>query len=160
MIGTFSKVYTSGAVLQNFCGRPYDAAVLFTLAIDDVHGFGSGVCRLLIDPSGISTSQVARVRRTYERSRLVELAAIAITGLGLRAAGAHEIRDVSLRGSAADYLVDEGRHHLEIAGRSRRSDFEVAWKQKWQRLAERWRGNFYLCVSEFETTTGRLAFMQ
>jgi hypothetical protein len=25
MIAIFSRVYTSGAVLQNFCGRPYQA---------------------------------------------------------------------------------------------------------------------------------------
>ena len=131
----------------------------FVLAVDGLRGFGTDECRLLIDPGGVSASRVAQVRRTYEASRLVELAAIAIAGMGLHVAGGHEIVDVAVRGSAADYLVDQERHHLEIGGRSRRSDFEAVWRQKWQRLAELWRSGFYLCVAEFEGRTGRLAFV-
>ena len=101
---------------------------------------------------------MAQVRRTYEPSRLVELAAIAIAGLGLHHAGGHEIVDVAVRGSAADYLVDQAQQHLEIAGRSRRSDFDTAWRQKWQRLTDLWGSGFYLSVAEFEGRTGRLAF--
>src|SRR5262249_35811803 len=55
----------------------------------------------------------------------IELAAIALAGLALYHGGGHEIVDVAVRGSGADYLVDAGRHLLEIAGRSRRSDFEA-----------------------------------
>jgi hypothetical protein len=102
----------------------------FDLTIENVLGFGSEECRLLIDPAGVSANQVARVRRTYEPSRQVEMAAIAVAGLGLHHAGGHEILDLAIRGSAADYLVDHAHHHLEIAGRSRRSDLETAWRHK------------------------------
>jgi hypothetical protein len=106
----------------------------------------------------VSEAHVVRLRRTYEPSRLVELAGIAIAGLGLYHAGAHEIRDIALRGSVADYIVDEANHLLEIAGRSRRSDFSAAWQQRWQRLSEGRSGGFYVCVAEFETPAGQLAF--
>jgi len=66
--------------------------------------------------------------------------------------------DVSVRGSGADYLVDAGHYLLEIAGRSRRSDFQAAWQQRLERLQERTTGGFYLCVVELETPTGRLFF--
>lgn len=128
------------------------------LAVRDVPGFGSGALRLLIEPDGVSADHVARLRKTYELSRLVELAGIAIAGLGLYHAGGHEIRDVALRGSAADYIVDGANHLLEVAGRSRRSDFAAAWQQRWQRLAEAKISGFYVCVVEFETPAGRLAF--
>jgi hypothetical protein len=72
--------------------------------------------------------------------------------------GGHEIVDVAVRGSGADYLVDASRHLLEIAGRSRRSDFEATWQQRLQRLRERATGSFYLCVLELETPAGRLLF--
>lgn len=130
----------------------------FGLAVENVLGFGSEECRLLIDPEGVSAIRLAQVRRTYEPSRLVEMAAIAITALGLHSAGGHEILDIAIRGSAADYLVDQAHHHLEIAGRSRRSDLEAAWRQRWERLADQWGSGFYLCVAEFERSTGRLAF--
>jgi hypothetical protein len=130
----------------------------FSLAVENVFGFGSDECRLLIDPEGVSSARMVKVRRTYEPARLVELAAIAITGLALHHTGGHEILDIAIRGSGADYLVGQAHHHLEIAGRSRRSDFETAWRQKWQRLADRWTNGFYLCVAEFEGATGRLAF--
>jgi hypothetical protein len=86
------------------------------------------------------------------------LAAIAIAGLGLYYGGRHEIRDVALRGSAADYLVDDANHFLEVAGRSRRSDLAIAWQQRWHRLSDQPNRGFYLCVAEFETPAGRLAF--
>lgn len=101
---------------------------------------------------------MSRLQRTYESSRLVELAAIAIAGLGLYHGGGHEIIDIALRGSAADYLVGESNHLLEVTGRSRRSDFRVAWQQRWQRLTDRIGRGFYVCVAEFETPTGQLAF--
>jgi hypothetical protein len=130
----------------------------FAVAVENVLGFGSDDCRLLIDPAGVSPSRVAQVRRTYEPARLVELAAIAIAGLILHSAGGHQIVDVAVRGSGADYLVDEARHRLEIAGRSRRNDLETAWRPRWQRLVDRWGQGFYLCVAEFQGSTGRLAF--
>src|SRR5713101_2433557 len=99
----------------------------FELEANDLPGFGSGLMRLSIDTMGVSEDQVSRLRRTYEEPRLVELAAIAIAGLGLYYGGGHEIRDVALRGSGADYLVDETHHLLEVAGRSRRSDVGAAW---------------------------------
>jgi hypothetical protein len=73
--------------------------------------------------------------------------------------GGHEIRDVALRGTGADYLIDEANHLLEISGRSRRGDFTVAWQRRWDRLQGQ-DGGIYLCVAEFETPSGRLAFRE
>lgn len=130
----------------------------FALTVQDIPGFGSDQLRLDVDPTGVALEHVERLRRTYESARLIELAAIAIAGLGLYYGGGHEIRDVALRGSGADYLVDESNHLLEVAGRSRRRDVRVAWQQRWQRLIERIGSGFYVCVAEFETPAGRLAF--
>ena len=130
----------------------------FVVTVQDVPGFGSGQLQLTIDPAGVAPEHVSRLRRTYEPSRLVELAAIAIAGLGLYYGGGHEMRDVALRGSGADYLVDESNHLLEVAGRSRRRDVEVAWRQRRQRLIDRMGSGFYVCVAEFEASSGRLAF--
>lgn len=77
------------------------------------------------------------------------MAAIAIAGIGLYHAGGHEIRDVALRGSAADYIVDEVCHPLEVGGRSRRSDFRAAWQERWNRLSLCEKPGFYLCISQF-----------
>jgi hypothetical protein len=128
----------------------------FVLTVQDLPAFGSAELQLAIDPFGIARAHVNRLRRTYASSRLVELAAIAIAGLGLYHGGGHEIRDVALRGSGADYLVDASNHLLEVAGRSRRRDFEAAWQQRWQRLTEHMGIGFYVCVAEFETPAGRL----
>ena len=149
-------ITATAAVLADCPGQP---AFLVNLIVENVPGFGSDTCRLLIDPGGVSPNHIARVRRTYEPSRLVELAAIAVTALALHHAGGHKILDVAVRGSAADYLVDQAGHQLEIAGRSRQRDLETAWRQKWERLVERGGTGFYLCVTEFETATGRLAFI-
>src|SRR5262245_34631139 len=75
------------------------------LTVENIPGFGSGPLQLTVDPSGVSSEQEARVRRTYDAARLTELAAIALAGLALHQTGGHEIRDVALRGSGADYLV-------------------------------------------------------
>jgi hypothetical protein len=130
----------------------------FSLEVRNVPGFGDGELRLRLDSVDVPEEWLLRVRRTYEPSRLIELTAIAIAGIGLHIAGGHEILDVAVRGSAADYLVDEAHHRLEIAGRSRRSDMETAWQQKWRRLEEAQEGGCYVCVVEFETPSGRLAF--
>ena len=102
---------------------------------------------------------LAKLRRTYKPSRLIELAALAVAALGLNGAGGHQIVDVARRGSGADYLVDETHHHLEIAGRSRRRDLDAAWQQKQQRLADGSAGGYFLCVGEFESPAARLAFL-
>jgi hypothetical protein len=118
----------------------------FALTVQNIPGFGSAQLQLAIDPAGVAPEYVRRLRRTYESSRLVELAAIAVAGLGLYYGGGHEMRDVVLRGSGADYLVDESNDLLEVAGRSRRRDVEVAWQQRWQRLTDRMGSGFYVCV--------------
>ena len=130
----------------------------FTLTVEELPGFGSDQLRFTMDPGGVASEHVRRLRRTYESSRLVELAAIAVAGLGLYYGGGHEIRDIALRGSGADYLVDESNHLLEVAGRSRRSDFGTPWQHRWQRLTDRMADGFYICITEFETPAGRLVF--
>src|SRR5262249_34985739 len=130
----------------------------FVLTVEGVPGFGTDTLELDIDATGVSPDMIERCRRTFEPSRLIELAAIAVTALGLHVAGSHELVDVARRGRAADYLVDAARLHLEIAGRSRRRDLDTAWEQKQPRLRRRSERGCYLCVSEFETFTGRLAF--
>jgi hypothetical protein len=151
----WDTIITATAAVLEAQGQP---PWTLSLTVQDSPGFGSGELRLTIEPVGVTAERIARVRRTYEPSRLVELAAIAIAGAGLHQSGGHEIRDIAARGSAADYLIDEGNHHLEVAGRSRRSDFEAAWQQKWQRLGERVTSGVYVCVVEFESPAGRLAF--
>jgi hypothetical protein len=136
----------------------FEAPFEVRLDLTNVPGFGSERLTLQIDRVGIPAERVARVRRTYEPHRRVELAAIALTGLALYHGGGHEIVDVAARGSGADYLVDSARHLLEIAGRSRRGDLETAWEQRLRRLRERAPGSFYLCVTEWETPAGRLLF--
>jgi hypothetical protein len=138
--------------------RGLEAPFRFPLDLIDVPGFGSGRLELAIAREGIQAERVTRIRRTYEASRRIELTAIALAALGLYHGGGHEIIDVAVRGSGADYLVDGARHLLEIAGRSRRGDFEVAWQQRLQRLTDRSHGGFYLCVVELETPAGRLIF--
>jgi hypothetical protein len=151
-----SLVTAAAAVLgEAAAGPPYR----FTLAVQDVPGFGSAELCLHLDPKGIRPDHVSRLRRTYEPSRLVELAAIVIAGAGLSFAGRHEIRDLAVRGSAADYLVDDARRHLEIAGRSRRVDMAAAWQQKCERLKAHQVSSVYVCVAEFESPAGRLAFL-
>ena len=106
----------AAAVLGALAGS---VPVRLELELRDVPGFGSGKEVLEIDTAGGSTSDVARMRRTYEPPRLVELAAIAIAGFALYHGGGHEIMDVAIRGSTADYLIDAASHLLEVAGRSR-----------------------------------------
>ena len=129
-----------------------------SLRFEDVPAYGTEEVDLEIVRSGVSGGAFGKARRTYEAHRLVELAAIAVAGLALFHGGGHQIRDVSLRGTSADYLVDHEGHMLEVAGRSRRSDFRSAWHVRWQRLVARGGAGFYLFVVEFETPAGRLAF--
>ncbi len=120
--------------------------------------FGTARVNLEISRAGISADHVRRLRRTWDSPRLVELAAIAIAGLALFAAGGHQIRDAALRGTSADYMVDADGHLREVAGRSRRIDFEAAWQVRWARLLERPGAGFYVCVCEFDSPSARLAF--
>jgi hypothetical protein len=148
-------ILAAAAVLDDrFHDRPHP----MILDVRDSPGFGSGEVILSIDYAGIDSDRVARLRRTYELMRQVELASIAIAGLALYVAGNHEIRDVAIRGSAADYLVGEEGHLLEVAGRSRRADFTTAWGEKWDRLIEQVGSGFFVCVVEFETPAARLWF--
>lgn len=143
------------AILVRRGGRgPYPVL----LECEDIPGHGSGQVTLEIVATGIPESDVVKATRTYEPQRQVELAAIAMAGLALFQAGGHQIRDVALRGTSADYLIDDQRHLLEVAGRSRRSDFQSAWDTRWRRLARRPGTGFYVFVSEFETPTARLGF--
>lgn len=120
--------------------------------------FGSGELVVNVGVEGIRQDEIERLRRTFEPSRQIELAAIALTAIVLHEAGGHEIRDLAVRGSSADYLVDEEGYHLEIAGRSRRVDLTAAWDQRVQRLARLYGEHFLVSVVEFETYTGRLGF--
>jgi hypothetical protein len=147
-------VATAGVLEALFQRTPLQ----FTLDVRDVPGFGSGLMVLNLDADGINEAEVSRLRRTFEPSRQVELAAMAIAAFGLYHAGGHEIRDVALRGTGADYLVGDGSFLLEVAGRSRHSDFEPAWQQRWGRLKGHREREFFVCVAEFESLTGRLAF--
>jgi len=150
-----SIVVAAAAILEErYHGLPYR----LDLDLRGIPGFGTDELILNISADEIDASRIGRFRRTYEDSRQVELAAIAIAGLGLHFAGHHEIRDVALRGSAADYLVGEDHFRLEVAGRTRRADFGAAWQQKWERLTDQVGSAFFVCVVEFETPTGRLEF--
>jgi hypothetical protein len=139
-------------------GRGFRTPYQFPVEVDNVPEFGTGRVNLEISRTGISADHVDRLRRTWDSPRLVELAAIAIAGLALFTAGGHQIRDVALRGTSADYLVDG--HLLEVAGRgrSRRIDFDAAWRVRWERLLERPGSGFYVCVCEFESPYARLGF--
>ena len=88
----------------------------FLILAEDIPGFGSDELALTIDPSGYDEESIVRLRRTFELARQVELAAIAVAALALAHSGGHEIVDVALRGSAADYLVGDTPSRLERRG--------------------------------------------
>jgi hypothetical protein len=137
-----------------------NAPTIVSMDLQELPAFGSATIELSVTTTGISSDRLRKLQRTYESPRLIELAAIAIAGFGLYYGGGHEIRDVALRGSSADYLVDEASAVLEVAGRSRKNELEKAWLQRRRRLSMRWGGAFYLCVAEFETRSGRLAYLR
>jgi hypothetical protein len=134
--------------------------VPMAISYDNVPGFGSEDTILRIDTTGVSKKFLARLKVTYEQAHLVELAAIAIAGLALYHGGRHEIRDVAIRGSGADYLVGDSLALLEIAGRSRRKDFDAAWLARKERLDQFGVKGYFLIVVEFETPRAQLAFLQ
>ena len=148
------RAATVAVLVDNGAKPPFE----FELAVQEVPGFADNTLWMTIDAKTYAEPYLTRLRRTYEPARLVEFAAIAIAGLGLYYARGHLIHDLALRGSGADYLVDEGSSLLEVAGRSRRRDFQSAWQQKWQKLLAGAGGDFFVCVAEFETRSGRLAF--
>lgn len=149
---------TAAAAAAVLDSRGFPMPCQFPVDINNVAEFGTGRFNLEISRAGISADHVLRLRRTWDSPRLVELAAIAIAGLALFAAGGHQIRNVALRGTSADYLVDADCHLLEVAGRSRRTDFDAAWQVRWERLLACRSPGFYVCVCEFESPSARLAF--
>jgi hypothetical protein len=152
----WETIILAGASVLGSADRPSPYA--FHIHAEDIPGFGSGELILSIDPGDFEGESILRLQRTFELSRQVELAAIAVAGLALAHSGGHEIVDVALRGSAADYLVGEPRSRLEIAGRSRRADLESAWQLKWSRFSLMSDEPCFVFVVEFETLTGRLGF--
>jgi hypothetical protein len=148
-------ILAAAGVLED---RFHDLPRRLVLEVRDIPGFGSDKLSLEIDTSGIDGDRIARLRRTYEPTRQVELAAIAIAGFGLHFAGNHEFRDVALRGSRADYLVGDENVRLEIAGRTPKADFGTACQQKRDRLIDHIGSGFLICVVEFETPAGRMEF--
>lgn len=100
--------------------------ISFRFEIDNVPQFGSETTDVELSFPQLARSRISQFRRTYEPHRLVEFAAIGIAGVVLAYAGGHEIRDMALRGTAADYLVDAEGYLLEIAGRTRRVDCDSA----------------------------------
>jgi hypothetical protein len=146
------------ATCSVFRQRGIEPPYHFVFQVENVPGFGTDKLELEIYPTGVSPELIERCQRTFEPSRHIEFAAIAVSSLVLQAAGNHELVDLARRGSAADYLVDAARHHLEIGGRSRRRDLDTAWDQKKPRLLQRSARGYYLCLCEFETFTGRLMF--
>src|SRR5260370_29704068 len=81
---------TAGVFEEVGAESPYQLG----LTVEDVPGYGSGRLSLLLDRTGISDDRIARLRRTYEPARLIELAAIAVAGVGLSLAGGHEIVNI------------------------------------------------------------------
>jgi hypothetical protein len=146
-------VASTAAVLGDGAAPPW----ALVSEVNSLPGCKDGPLRLMIDPAGVPMDRIARVRRTYDPARLVELSAIGVAGLLLHYGGGHVLQDIALRGTGADYLVDDSHYVLEIAGRSRRADFGAAWEQRIRRLESQGRG-YYLCVVEFETPAARLAF--
>jgi hypothetical protein len=87
---TWAEIATAAAAVLGGSG-PIES-VAFSVDCHDLPGFGSGPILLDIDCSSVTEAEIARIRRTYESSRLVELAAIAVTGLSLYHGGGHNNR--------------------------------------------------------------------
>lgn len=128
------------------------------VGLGGISSFDDDKIILQIQTTRIDPGEVLGVARTFEPSRLVEMAAIVVAALVLFHVAHLEIRDVALRGSRADYLVGERGYLLEVGGRSRQQDLAAAWRDKWAGLLEREVGGFFLSLTEFETPAGRFAF--
>src|SRR5262245_56910795 len=85
----WETIVTTAVAVLSEPGR--ESPYAFSMAVDGVYGFGSETVEFLFDGLGIAREHVDRIRRTYEPSRLVEMAAIAVAGAGLTVAGGHEI---------------------------------------------------------------------
>lgn len=114
---------------------------------------------LVLDGEGLARMDLRKIQKSYEPHRLVEMAAIGLAALALYYACGYRINDIGPYGSGADYLVEE-EYSLEVAGRSRRVDFNSAWREKWNFLQNTLQSGFFLFVAEFETPAGKLAFAQ
>ena len=151
----FDSIAAVGVVLGQLPGpTPYNLII----DIEGIPSFDDPTLTLTIDTSAIDPEHMARLTRTYEPSRLVEMAAIAIAAVAIFHVAHTEVRDMARRGSGADYFVGEAGMLLEVGGRSRRADAGAAWRQKWDRLTEQEVGRFFVFVVEFETPSGRLGF--
>lgn len=102
----------------------------------------------------LAREQASRVERTYERSRLVEMSAIA--GIAISQVLWCQIVDVALRGTGAEYLIGPSNELLEVAARSHQTDFARAWNERRERLKRRWSHPAWLCVVEWESPFSRL----
>jgi hypothetical protein len=161
--GLHSRLYWDPIILATAAVLSRDASASFhrfTLSIEGVHGFGTDELAIEIGTDDIRPQDVEKLQRTLEPSRQIELAAIAVAGIGLHLAGGHQIMDLAAHGSGADYLVDAACVPLEVGGRSRRRDVDQAWQQKEQRLRERRESGVYICICEFATLTGRLGYLE
>lgn len=143
------------SVAQRFASAPI---VRYAIDTEGLAAVRDNQLLLDLDLRPFSAARIARLERTYEPARIVELAAIAIAGVALYHGGRHEIVDVTMRGSGADYRVDHSGVVLEVTGRTRRRDVNAAWESKRQRLLHRSACGAYICVVEFETPGGRLTF--
>ena len=104
-------ILAGASVLEGIDRR---APYRFLILAEDIPGFGSEELILTIDPSGYDEESIVRLRRTFELARQVELAAIAVAALALALSKGHEIVDVALRGSAADYYPGKKDHHKRV----------------------------------------------
>jgi hypothetical protein len=105
-------------------------------------------------------ASIERIRRTYDEARLVEFAAIAVAGLVVYHGLGEQIMDVAIRGYGADYLIGDDRVPMEVAGRSRKRDLESAWSAKVARSARYAKNEFFVCIVEFESMTGKFGLVQ
>jgi hypothetical protein len=128
------------------------------VALVGIPTFDDDKITLRISTARLDPEQTLGISRTFEPSRLIEMAAIVVAGLVVYHVAHLEIRDVALRGSRADYLVGERGYLMEIGGRSRQQDLAAAWRDKWAALLEREVAGFFLSLTEFETPAGRFAF--
>jgi hypothetical protein len=146
------------ATVAVFQSQGFRSPYKMKLSCEDVPGFGTDEVILRIDPSGIGRKLIERVKRTFSFPTLVEMAAISIAALSLNHAGEHQLADMAVLPSRAEYVVGEEGVLLEVAGRSDRSNFNSAWDVRWERLREEHGYGFFLSVTEFETPFSRLAF--
>jgi hypothetical protein len=138
--------------------RSINNSAFVEFAIESAPNSFNTALRLEIDLGEVSRWDLARLSRTFDSARRIELAAIAIAGLAVYYLGRHRIGDAAIRGSGGDYHLDEGRYLLEVSGRSRRSGLAWAWNECQARLRKCADRPWCLVVIEFEWLTGRIGF--